>query len=513
MTAKEGRGEYVTSKHYQVSELAGAEGRVNGDQETRLDHRARARKPQMRVGCAVLILLLLGLTTTVAAAVPATPANPAPGTVGAPGPVQPSSNVTLSWSGVTGATYYSLGVRNMATNVLVVDTTTTNMSYPASLAAGGQYRWNVAACNASGCSSYTTPLYFQTPGTVPATKVLDVPFIHQMCDTPYDDNFNGCWACGGTSAVMILAYYGKLSPWPFQPTYCSNTPVSNWGNYVNNIYPYDGYTFDKMTLAPKQCGLLLSCLDNNTGTPAYGAYGFIHYSSDCNTAGNADPDRAVMYFQDHGLTSRHIRKPKEADVQAEIDGGHPVWASTNLWASGHIVVIKGYTSVGTSNSVQGSSCSSSAGSPCSASNVCYIVNDPWPCGHSSSARTGEGYLYTWSQMQTGSKWIVTAVSLTADFNGDGKTDILWRNKSTGQNIIWLMDGTTYSNYTELLQVPDTNWQIVGTGDFNGDGKTDILWRNKSTGQNIVWLMDGTTYSNYAELLQVTDTNWEIVGPK
>jgi hypothetical protein len=381
------------------------------------------------------------------------------------------------------------------------------------LAAGGQYRWNVAACNASGCSSYTTPLYFQTPGTVPATKVLDVPFIHQMCDTPYDDNFNGCWACGGTSAVMILAYYGKLSPWPFQPTYCSNTPVSNWGNYVNNIYPYDGYTFDKMTLAPKQCGLLLSCLDNNTGTPAYGAYGFIHYSSDCNTAGNADPDRAVMYFQDHGLTSRHIRKPKEADVQAEIDGGHPVWASTNLWASGHIVVIKGYTSVGTSNSVQGSSCSSSAGSPCSASNVCYIVNDPWPCGHSSSARTGEGYLYTWSQMQTGSKWIVTAVSLTADFNGDGKTDILWRNKSTGQNIIWLMDGTTYSNYTELLQVPDTNWQIVGTGDFNGDGKTDILWRNKSTGQNIVWLMDGTTYSNYAELLQVTDTNWEIVGPK
>jgi hypothetical protein len=100
---------------------------------------------------------------------------------------------------------------------------------------------------------------------------------------------------------------------------------------------------------------------------------------------------------------------------------------------------------------------------------------------------------------------------TGDFNGDGKTDILWRNKSTGQNIVWLMDGTTYSTYAELLQVPDTNWQIVGTGDFNGDGKTDILWRNKSTGQNIIWLMDGTTYSAYVELLQVPDTNWQIVG--
>jgi hypothetical protein len=64
-----------------------------------------------------------------------------------------------------------------------------------------------------------------------------------------------------------------------------------------------------------------------------------------------------------------------------------------------------------------------------------------------------------------------------------------------------------------MQVADTNWEIMGTGDFNSDGKTDILWRNKSTGQNVVWFMNGTTYSSYAELMQVTDTNWEIVGPK
>jgi hypothetical protein len=76
-----------------------------------------------------------------------------------------------------------------------------------------------------------------------------------------------------------------------------------------------------------------------------------------------------------------------------------------------------------------------------------------------------------------------------------------------------MNGATYSGYAELPQVADTNWQIVGTGDFNSDGKTDILWRNKSTGQNVVWFMNGATYSSYAELMQVPDTNWEIVGPK
>jgi len=69
----------------------------------------------------------------------------------------------LSWSASSGATYYGLAVRDIATGTLVVDTTLAYTSYSANLAAGKQYRWNVAACNSAGCSSYTTPLYFKTP--------------------------------------------------------------------------------------------------------------------------------------------------------------------------------------------------------------------------------------------------------------------------------------------------------------------------------------------------------------
>jgi hypothetical protein len=76
-----------------------------------------------------------------------------------------------------------------------------------------------------------------------------------------------------------------------------------------------------------------------------------------------------------------------------------------------------------------------------------------------------------------------------------------------------MDGVTLSASAYLYSVADTNWEIVGTGDFNGDGKTDILWRHYSTGQNAVWFMDGVTLSASAYLYSVTDTNWEIVGPK
>src|SRR5207249_781877 len=33
-----------------------------------------------------------------------------------------------------------------------------------------------------------------------------------------------------------------------------------------------------------------------------------------------------------------------------------------------------------------------------------------------------------------------AVRVARDFNGDGKSDILWRNSTTGANVIWLMNG-------------------------------------------------------------------------
>jgi hypothetical protein len=33
----------------------------------------------------------------------------------------------------------------------------------------------------------------------------------------------------------------------------------------------------------------------------------------------------------------------------------------------------------------------------------------------------------------------------------------------------------------------------GSGDFNRDGHTDLVWRNYSTGGNVIWHMQGTTH--------------------
>src|SRR6266446_2380707 len=77
-----------------------------------------------------------------------------------------------------------------------------------------------------------------------------------------------------------------------------------------------------------------------------------------------------------------------------------------------------------------------------------------------------------------------------DFSGNGRSDILWRNRSTGQNQIWFMNGGTLTSAANTNPVADPNRVVAGVADFNGDGKADILWHNNATGENRLWLMSG-----------------------
>ena len=58
-----------------------------------------------------------------------------------------------------------------------------------------------------------------------------------------------------------------------------------------------------------------------------------------------------------------------------------------------------------------------------------------------------------------------------------------------------MNGTALSSASASLTLADLNWKVSGTGDFNGDAKSDIVWRNASNGQVYVWLMNGTTITS------------------
>jgi hypothetical protein len=79
---------------------------------------------------------------------------------------------------------------------------------------------------------------------------------------------------------------------------------------------------------------------------------------------------------------------------------------------------------------------------------------------------------------------------TADFDGDGHPDIVWRSTTSQQIVIWTLDGTSKSGTITPVpgQAVDANWQVVAAQDCNGDGNTDLLWYNVDSGKIVEWLM-------------------------
>jgi hypothetical protein len=90
-----------------------------------------------------------------------------------------------------------------------------------------------------------------------------------------------------------------------------------------------------------------------------------------------------------------------------------------------------------------------------------------------------------------------------DFDGNGSTDVLWRD-SSGNVGIWLMNGTSIMSSGVVGRMP-LSWTIAQTGDYSGTGKSDILWTDGS-GDVQIWFMNGTTTASTASIGNV-GTTW------
>jgi hypothetical protein len=100
----------------------------------------------------------------------------------------------------------------------------------------------------------------------------------------------------------------------------------------------------------------------------------------------------------------------------------------------------------------------------------------------------------------------------ADYNGDGKSDLLWRNDSTGQLYIMLMNGGAIASSNVVYTEPNLAWKIVSEGDYNGDGKADLLYRNDVTGQVFMILMNGLATAGQAMVYSEPNLQWHLLGP-
>jgi Tol biopolymer transport system component len=154
------------------------------------------------------------------------------------------------------------------------------------------------------------------------TCIRGVPYHHQVYCTPA--GFNGHWACNGTAATMALAYYGILPTWDFTAT----TPfphTSSYGNYVSEIYTYNGYTFDTGSLDPN---------DNM----AFGAYGYIVQNNWEDTK-----EHMKEYLSMHAVSSPYVDwSPTWSELQAEVTNRNPFVLLSSITSSGHYKTVVGY---------------------------------------------------------------------------------------------------------------------------------------------------------------------------
>ena len=88
------------------------------------------------------------------------------------------------------------------------------------------------------------------------------------------------------------------------------------------------------------------------------------------------------------------------------------------------------------------------------------------------------------------------------------------NQATGELSVVHLFGTTVFAATPLNPpgVPDTQWQVRLVADFNRDGRADLLWWHQATGELYVWFLDtaGVAGASYVDPRAFTDFDWQLV---
>ena len=105
----------------------------------------------------------------------------------------------------------------------------------------------------------------------------------------------------------------------------------------------------------------------------------------------------------------------------------------------------------------------------------------------------------------------TPESLGPDFNGDGRSDLFWRNDN-GWISSWLgQAGGGFTGDAAVGGTVSSAWNVEGVGDFNGDGCSDLFWRDDN-GWLASWLgQAGGGFVGDASLGGMVSSAWKVEG--
>jgi len=80
----------------------------------------------------------------------------------------------------------------------------------------------------------------------------------------------------------------------------------------------------------------------------------------------------------------------------------------------------------------------------------------------------------------------------SDYNGDGNSDVLLRNVTSGAWQLVTLSGRTITSQNDVALPNDLQWQFQGAADFTGDSRSDVVLRHSQTQAWRLYPMNGSS---------------------
>ena len=182
--------------------------------------------------------------------IPPTPANTSAGSLTPPGNLFPSGPVVLTWLPVGGALSYTARILDVNTGAVVASTNTTALTFTVTPPPGGQFQSVISACNPTGCSPDSPPLFFRTPPAIATADGDNAVFVTQAAP--------GFLLVGQTNTISVTMQNFGVTTWPVGGAFFLSAinPADNltWGlNRValpGDVAPGATVTFNFNIVAP-----------------------------------------------------------------------------------------------------------------------------------------------------------------------------------------------------------------------------------------------------------------------
>ncbi|MER5962356.1 FG-GAP-like repeat-containing protein [Streptomyces sp. NPDC002057] len=124
--------------------------------------------------------------------------------------------------------------------------------------------------------------------------------------------------------------------------------------------------------------------------------------------------------------------------------------------------------------------------------------------------TGTGGLGARKLLGSGGWNGMSRIAAVGDLSRDGRADLLTVEKSTGK--LWLYPGSGSGGLKARKLIGSGGWNamnaLVGPGDTNGDGRVDVIAREKSTGK--LWSYPGTASGGLGARKLIGSGGWNAM---